>query len=169
MLNARRKTFALAGLLAMAAASMLPAVAQRADARGNRLDFLTGYLTLTEAQVAQAKTIFEAESAAAESARGRMESAQTALNDAVKANKADAELDRLAAAMGGISGDMAAIHAKSTAKFAAILTSAQKDKFFSLRDRQQGGRPAAWPRRKARLTDSQCPTRGPAPASAAAG
>ena len=135
MIQARRATVAMAGLLALAAASAQPN-------RGgtSRLDYLTGYLSLTDAQVAQAKTIFEAEATATTTARGQLDTAQTALTDAVKAAKADSELDRLAAAAGVISGNLSAIHAKATVKFAAILTAAQKEKFFAMQDRQ-GGRP----------------------------
>jgi Spy/CpxP family protein refolding chaperone len=135
----RRSTFAFAAMLTLATATIMQAQPHGRGAAGNRLDYLTGYLTLTETQVAQAKTIFEAESSAIATARGQLEGAQTALSDAVKANKSDAEIDRLASAVGSISGNISAIHAKATVKFAAILTSAQKDKFFAMRDRGTPG------------------------------
>lgn len=137
----RRGTFAFAAILTLATASMMQAQpgAGRGNGGGSRLEYLTGYLTLTDAQVAQAKTIFDAEATAITTARGQLESAQTALSDAVKASKSDTELDRLAAAAATISGNISAIHAKSTVKFAAILTTAQKDKFFAMQDRMGGG------------------------------
>ena len=138
-----KHTLAVAGLLALAAVSVPLATAQSqhgtSRGSGTRLEYLTGYLTLTDAQVAQAKTIFEAESAANETARGQQQSAQTALSDAVKASKSDAEIDRLAAASGAVSASIAAIHAKTTIKFVALLTPAQKEKYFTLADRQSGG------------------------------
>ena len=146
MIQARRATFAVAGVLALAAASVPLTMAQPQRGRGpsgggSRLEFLTGLLTLTDAQVAQAKTIFDAETAASETARGQMQSAQTALNEAVKASKSDAEIDRLAAAVGVISGNLAAIRAKTSIEFVALLTPAQKEKFFTIEDRQGGMRP----------------------------
>ncbi len=141
MSTTRRGTFALAGILALAAASVPIVLAQPGSGNrgGDRLEYLTGYLVLTDGQVTQAKTIFDAESTATTTARGQLESAHTALTDAIKASKSDAELDRLAATAGVISGNISAIHAKTTVKFAAILTSAQRDKFFALQDRQGGG------------------------------
>ena len=141
MSTTRRSTFALAGILALAAASVPMIMAQPGTGNrgGSRLEYLTGYLALSDAQAAQAKTIFDAESGGIATARGQMESAQTALTDAVKASKSDAELDRLAAAAGVVSGNISAIHAKATVKFVAILTTAQKDKFFTMQDRQGGG------------------------------
>jgi Spy/CpxP family protein refolding chaperone len=136
-----RGAFAFAAILTLASASLMQAQPQGRGGGGgtNRIEYLTGYLTLTDAQVAQAKTIFDAESTAITTARGQLASAQTALSDAVKASKSDAELDRLAAAAAAISGNISAIHAKSTVKFAAILTSAQRDKFFAMQDRAGGG------------------------------
>ena len=96
---------------------------------GNRLDYLAGYLSLTDAQKAQAKTIFDAAAAATETARGQSDVARTALNTAVKANASDAELDRLSAAVGVIQGQITAIQAKAQAKFYALLTAEQKAKY----------------------------------------
>ncbi len=97
-----------------------------------RLEFLAGYLSLTDAQKTQAQAIFDAAESAAATAAGAMTSAQTALRTAIKANAADAELDRLAAAIGVIQGQVAAIHAKAEAKFYALLTADQKTKYDAL-------------------------------------
>jgi Spy/CpxP family protein refolding chaperone len=139
MSNTRRGAFAFAAAAILSLTLMQAQPPGRPGGmgrEGGRLEYLTGYLSLTEAQAAQAKTIFEAESTAVTTARGQMQSAQTALADAVKASKSDAELDRLGAAVGDINGNISAIQAKTSVKFAAILTAAQKDKFFAMRDRQ---------------------------------
>ena len=129
-------------LAALALAAALPALADDFRVPGaNRLDFLAGYLTLTDAQKAQAKTIFDAADTAATTARGTLTAAHDALEVAVKANRADAELDRLAAAVGVVQGQLAAIHAKAEAKFYALLTAEQKTKYdaFEARDGAGGG------------------------------
>ncbi len=106
-----------------------------------RIDFLTGYLSLTDTQKQQAQTIFTAAETAAETARGQLTSARNALTAAVKANQSDTELDRLAAAVGTIEGQLAAISAKTSAKFYALLTAEQKAKYDELGNR--GGRGGA--------------------------
>ena len=126
----------------MALLTALPMLSQ--DFRGgagNRLDYLAGYLSLTDSQKAQAKTIFDAAAAASETARGQFTAAQEALTAGVKANRTDAELDRLAAAVGLIQGQMAAINAKAGAKFYALLTAEQKTKYDALGNRGGGGGP----------------------------
>jgi len=124
----------------MALLTALPVLSQGfRGGPGNRLEYLTGYLSLTETQQAQAKTLFDAAAAANETARGQMTAAQDALTAAVKANRADAELDRLAAAVGVIQGQMAGINAKSSAKFYALLTTEQKTKYDAIGNRGGGG------------------------------
>jgi Spy/CpxP family protein refolding chaperone len=128
---------------ALAIALAVPAFAQTATprTRPGRLDFLAGYLSLTDAQKTQAQALFDAASSASETARGQLESASTALQTAVKANQSDAELDRLSAAIGVIHGQMTAINAKAQAKFYALLTAEQKAKYDQLGDRGGDGRP----------------------------
>jgi len=124
----------------MALLTALPVLSQGfRGGPGNRLEYLTGYLSLTETQQAQAKTLFDAAAAANETARGQMTAAQDALTAAVKANRADAELDRLAAAVGVIQGQMAGINAKRSAKFYALLTTEQKTKYDAIGNRGGGG------------------------------
>jgi Spy/CpxP family protein refolding chaperone len=129
---------------ALAICCAVPAFAQPAGtadrARGNRLDFLAGYLTLTDAQKTQAQSIFDAASTASETARGAAQSAHDALEAAIKTNPADAELDRLAAAVGVVHGQLAAIQAKAEAKFYALLTAEQKTKYDGLKNRTPGDR-----------------------------
>ena len=121
----------------------LPVMAQGSRGSVNSLDYLTGYLTLTDAQKAQARTIFDAADVATETARGQLTAVRDALQAAVKATKSDAELDRLAAAVGLVEGQMAGIRAKVSAKFYALLTAEQKIKFDALHANRGtgGGRP----------------------------
>ena len=132
---------------ALAIASALPTFAQEGRPFGGarRLDFLAGYLGLSDSQKTQAKAIFDAAEQAAQTALGQLASARDALRQAVKANKPDAELDRLAAAVGTLEGQLAAIHAKANARFYALLTTEQKQKYDEVGDRrgpgQRGPRP----------------------------
>lgn len=104
----------------------------------NRLDFLTGYLGLTDQQKAQAKTIFDAAATATTTAEGQLTAARDALTAAIKANKPDADLDRLSAAVGTIHGQILAIHAKAETKFYALLTADQKTKYDAFETRTGG-------------------------------
>lgn len=124
-------------ILTLLALSALPVLAQPGPrTQASRLDYLAGYLSLTEAQKTQAQSIFTAAQTAAETARGQMDSARTTLTAAIKANASEAELDRLAAAIGVIEGQLTAIHAKAESKFYALLTAEQKTKY----DARGGGR-----------------------------
>lgn len=114
--------------------------------RGDRLEFLAGYLSLSETQKTQAQAIFNAAASASETAHGQMEAASDALEAAVKANAPDADLDRLAAAIGTIHGHMAAIRAKASAKFYALLNADQKAKYDTFGDRHRGGPEKGQPR-----------------------
>jgi Spy/CpxP family protein refolding chaperone len=117
-------------ILTLLTLSALPILAQPGPrSQASRLDYLAGYLSLTDAQKTQAQVIFTAAQSAAETARGQMDSARTALTTAIKANASESELDRLAAAIGAIDGQLAAIHAKAEAKFYALLTAEQKTKY----------------------------------------
>jgi hypothetical protein len=62
----------------LALLAALPVLAQDRGPGGNRLDFLAGYISLTDAQKAQAKTIFDAADTATETARGQLTAAQVA-------------------------------------------------------------------------------------------
>ena len=83
----------LTGLLAIL--SVTPIFAQRGrpggpgggESRG--LDYLAGYLGLTESQKTQAQTIFDAAATASETARGQLSGARDALRAAAKANQSD--------------------------------------------------------------------------------
>lgn len=134
--------FILTTLLAAMTAA-IPAMAQPTRDQGtqgsSRLDYLAGFLSLTDSQKSQAQTIFTAASTATATAQGQLDSARTALRDAWKANRADTELDRLGAAVGVIEGQIAAINAKAQAKFYALLTAEQKTKYDQISSRGPGG------------------------------
>ncbi|MBY0507087.1 MAG: Spy/CpxP family protein refolding chaperone [Bryobacteraceae bacterium] len=133
MMNRRLLT---ATLMLVAA---LPVLAQGPRGRGNSLDFLAGYLSLTDSQKTQATAIFAAADTASTTARGTLTAAQDALRAAVKLNRPDAELDRLAAAVGVVEGNLAGIRAKADAKFYILLTAEQKTKYDALLASRGGG------------------------------
>ena len=131
----RRSMFVTMALLAA-----LPVLADDFRVPGaNRLDFLTGYLGLTEQQKALDKTIFDASATATTTAEGQSTAAHDALTAAIKANRPDADLDRLAAAVGVIEGQLLAIRAKAETKFYALLTADQKTKYDAFKERSGGG------------------------------
>ena len=128
----------------MALLTALPVVSQGfrgGPGGGNRLDYLAGYLSLTDSQKTQAQAIFDAASTANETARGQLTAANDALKAAIKANKTDAELDQLAAAVGAVQGRMAGNSAKASAKFYALLTAEQKAKYDAMGERGGGPGP----------------------------
>ena len=115
--------------------------------RGQRsLDFLATYLNLTDSQKDQTKAIFDAEQQAMQALRDPIRQAHDALDQASKDNKSDTEIDKLAAAVGNLAGQAAAIHAKSQAKFLALLTSDQKEKLSKLPGPGGFGGPMGGPR-----------------------
>ncbi len=135
-----RRKLITAALAVLTLAGAAPIIAQDST-RGpgaSRLDYLAGYLSLTDAQKAQAKTIFDAASTASATAQGQSTAARDALKAAIKTNASDSELDRLAAATGVIHGQLEAIQAKASAKFYALLNAEQKTKYDSLGNRQGG-------------------------------
>lgn len=109
---------------------------------GHQLNFLAGYLSLTDSQKEQAKAIFDAAAAQAETLSGSMESARTALDAAIKAGAPDSEIDRLSAAVGAVTGQLTAVQAKARVKFRAILTPEQKTKLDELEGRRGRRGPA---------------------------
>lgn len=119
----------------------LPLAAWQSNAGGSsrRLNFLAGYLSLTDSQKAQAQTIFDNAATASETVRGQMESARTNLKTAVKANAAAAEIDRLSAVIGTLHGQATAIQAKAEAQFYALLTTDQKAKYDEMPGPGAGG------------------------------
>ncbi len=103
------------------------------------MNFMAGYLNLTDSQKEQAKAIHAASATQMQELQGKQESAREALQDAIKQNKADGEIDQLAAAIGALNGQSAAIMAKQQKQFRAILTAEQLEKLDSREGRRGGG------------------------------
>ena len=127
-------------------AAMLPLLAQGPRPRGfggpgprgaagagggggaNQVNYLAGYLGLTDAQKTKATAIFTTADTASTTLRGAQQSAQDALQAAVKNADSDAHVDQLAAAVGVAQGQLAAVRAKADRDFRALLTPDQKTK-----------------------------------------
>ena len=101
-------------------------------------ELLAGYLGLTDAQKAQAKTIFDNAKTAAQPIRSQMQQARATLSAAIKAGQA---VDAPAAAVGNLFGQLTAIQAKAREQFRAILTPDQLTKLdqFEARVRNRFG------------------------------
>ena len=97
-----------------------------------RLERLTTLLSLTPSQVTTIKALYTAEAAAVTALKTPMEAAHTALRDAVNSNAPEPQIDRAAAQIGTLQGQMTAIHSKTQAKFLATLTADQKKKLETL-------------------------------------
>jgi Spy/CpxP family protein refolding chaperone len=93
------------------------------------VDFLAGYLSLTDDQKVAAKAIFDAADAAAQTVSGQLASAHDALRAAIKSGAPDTDLDTLSLPIGTLEGQLTAIQAKAQSKFYALLTDEQKAKY----------------------------------------
>lgn len=82
---------------------------------------------LTESQRAQALTIFKDSDREAEPLEDRLEQAHRALRDATRRSASNAELDQLAATVGNLTGQLAAINAKADTAFFNTLTAKQRE------------------------------------------
>jgi Spy/CpxP family protein refolding chaperone len=138
------RRFALSAMTLLLAIPVLalpgPGRARGGPGGARNLDFLAGYLSLSDTQKTQAKAIFDAAETASETVRGQLTSANDALKAGVKAGKSESELDVLAAAVGVLQGRGVGIRAKAEAKFYALLTAEQKTKYDELQDRSGPGR-----------------------------
>ena len=85
-------------------------------------------LNLTDAQKQQAQSIFSAGRQSAQSLDAQVRQSREALAAAVKAGASDAEIDKLSNQLAPLLAQSTASHAKTFAKFYAILTQEQKDK-----------------------------------------
>jgi Spy/CpxP family protein refolding chaperone len=103
-----------------------------------RVNFLANWLTLTDAQKSATAKIYTDAQTASESLRTRMETARTALKDAVKKN-ATATIDQTALEIGSLMGQTTAIEGKADAAFYALLTAEQKAKYDAGPARREGG------------------------------
>lgn len=103
-----------------------------------RVNFLANWLTLTDAQKSATSKIYTDAQTASESLRTRMETARTALKDAVKKN-ATTTIDQMALEIGSLTGQLTAIEGKADAAFYALLTAEQKTKYDAGPARRGGG------------------------------
>ena len=103
-----------------------------------RVNFLTAALSLTDAQKAQATTIFTDAFNAGQTAHTNLQTARQSLAAAVKKNDT-AAIDQIAAAIGTLDAQLTAINAKADAAFYAILTPDQQAKYDSMPHGGPGG------------------------------
>jgi Spy/CpxP family protein refolding chaperone len=96
-----------------------------------RVSRLQTLLNLTDAQAAQATTIFTNAATAESPLRTSLMTAHSALQDAIKANNT-AVIDQQAATIGNLSGQITGIQAKADAAFYALLTPDQQTKYNQL-------------------------------------
>jgi len=97
--------------------------------RPTRIDFLARALDLKDSQQQQARTTFSASAEARKELGKSLEKAQEDLNNAVKTGATDQQIEKLAGAVGTLVGQLAANETKARAKFRAILTAEQRQKF----------------------------------------
>jgi Spy/CpxP family protein refolding chaperone len=114
--------------------------AHRNFARQRRARF-ERQLNLTDAQKAQAKTIFSQARETAKPVREELRTNRQALRAAVKADNSS-EIQKLSAVRGNLMGKMMAIHTEAAAKFYQVLTPEQRAKADQLHAqfRQRHGR-----------------------------
>jgi Spy/CpxP family protein refolding chaperone len=96
--------------------------------------FLPILLDLTEQQIADTEAIFEAAHQQAQPIREQLVEKRAALQEAIKANNT-AEIDKLSAEIGQLSGQLVAIQAKARASAYQLLTPEQKEKLDSIQER----------------------------------
>ncbi|PYT14734.1 MAG: hypothetical protein DMG59_16310 [Acidobacteria bacterium] len=95
---------------------------------------LTADLNLTADQQSQAKAIFQDHGAQSKDLAAKLRDQRAALTAAVKSGSTD-QIDKITQDMSGLQAQMAAIRAKSLAKFYALLTPDQKAKVDQKLDR----------------------------------
>jgi Spy/CpxP family protein refolding chaperone len=125
---------ALAGTLALAQSSgsgMPPAQFDPATITSLRVNQLASQLSLTDAQKAQATTIYTNAYKAALTIGASMQTDQQSLRAAVKANDI-AAIDSVAAAIGKLQGQAIASNSKADAAFYALLTTAQQTQYDAM-------------------------------------
>jgi Spy/CpxP family protein refolding chaperone len=92
-------------------------------------------LNLTDAQKAQAKTIFQQARETAKPIREQLKQNRQALAAVVKAGGNEAELQKLATVQGKLRSQMVVIRSEAAAKFYASLTPEQKAKADQMQQR----------------------------------
>ncbi len=109
-----------------------------ADIVAGRVAFLTKLLDLTDAQQAQATTIFTTEQAALDALKTSMDTEQSALQTAVQ-NSSSSGIGAAAAQIGALTAQQIVATASADVAFYAILTADQQTKYSSLQQAGVGG------------------------------
>ncbi len=102
-----------------------------------RVEMLNNMLSLTDAQVTQATTIFKNAAETAAGVQTKLQAGHDALRTAVKENNG-AGIDEASANIGTLTGQLTAIHAKAEAAFYGILTADQRTKYDAMGPRGWG-------------------------------
>lgn len=101
---------------------------------GHRVEMLTRFLDLTDAQKASAKTLFDQGREEAKPIVAQLRQGHEEMRAAVTSGKPESELTAIAERQGVLMGQMTAIHARQMAKFYALLTPEQQQKAQKLHD-----------------------------------
>jgi Spy/CpxP family protein refolding chaperone len=140
-----RKFAAWTAVAALGAAGLFAAETPQARQHGRgRFGHFMSELNLTDAQKAQAKSIFQGARQSAQPVRQQLMETRKSLRAAIKANNT-AQIQQLSATEGNEIGQLAAIHGSAFAKVYQTLTPDQKQKADALEQarhaRHQGQRP----------------------------
>lgn len=96
-----------------------------------RVNMLAKVLNLTDAQKAQATSIFTNANTASQSIHPNLQSARQSLADAIKKNDV-AAIESLSVTTGTLMGQLTAIESKADAAFYSMLTAEQQAKFDTM-------------------------------------
>lgn len=127
--------FATGMLLAQAPA---PGPGRHGPGRQQHMERMATQLNLTPDQREKAKAIMTEAKQSAEPILAQLKQGREALTAAVKANKGDADVDRLASSQGVLLGQLTAIHTKAFGKVYSLLTPEQRQKAAQMHDRMKG-------------------------------
>jgi Spy/CpxP family protein refolding chaperone len=117
----------------------VPAFLPPADDHTDPIDYWADNLGLDSSQQASLKTIFDDQEHSTDALRKSLEQTRAALATAAKANSVVPQIDRLSADLGAIFAQAVAVQAKAHARFYALLTLDQKEKFEELTGLAEGG------------------------------
>lgn len=141
MSSFRNQFAAWSAIAVLGAASLFAAQTSAAGGHrhGGRAAFLTNYLSLTDAQQAQAKSIFQDARQSAKPVRDQLHQTRQSLRAAIQANNA-AQIQQLSATEGGQIGQLAAIRGTAMAKVYQILTPDQQEKMAALQQARKASK-----------------------------
>ncbi len=106
--------------------------------RGQGFDKMAQKLNLTDSQKAQARSIMDSARTSAKPIAQQLRQEKTALHDAVKAGKPDADIDQLSSQVGNLEGQLTAIRTKAFAKVYALLTPEQRTQADQMHQQRRG-------------------------------